>query len=477
VSETEHYVSPLGTRYASAAMQRLWGQATRVRLWRRLWIALAEAERELGLAIPADAVAEMRERADDVDFARAAAYETRFRHDVMAHVHAFGDVAPAARPYIHLGATSAYVTDNADLLVMREALGLLEARLADVLRALRDFAERHRAVPTLAYTHFQPAQLTTVGKRAALWMQGFVADLEEVGHRKACLALLGCKGTTGTQASFLDLFGGDHDRVRRLDGLVAEKMGFAQVVPISGQTYPRKVDAQVLTTVAAVGQSAAKFAADLRLLQHLGEVLEPFEAEQIGSSAMAYKRNPMRSERMASLSRYLMHLPANTAETAAQQWFERTLDDSANRRLVLPEAFLAADAILVLAAGVARGLEVREAVIARHVRTELPFMATERCLMLGVQAGGDRQTLHEVIRRHSLEVARAVAEDGTPNDLLERLAADPAFRGVALPELARSVDARTLVGRAPEQTDEYLRDVVDPLVARCPPAPPAEVTV
>jgi adenylosuccinate lyase len=477
VSDQDRYVSPLATRYASPAMQRLWGAATRVGLWRQLWIALAEAERELGLAIPAEAIAQMRAHAGEVDFARAAEYEARFRHDVMAHVHAFGDVAPAARPFIHLGATSAYVTDNADLVVMREALRLVELRLGAALRAWRDVAARYRAVPTLAYTHLQPAQLTTVGKRAALWMQGFASDLAEVRRRREQLVLLGCKGTTGTQASFLDLFAGDHEKVRRLDRCVAEKLGFAGVVPISGQTYPRKVDAQVLAALAGVAQSAAKCAADLRLLQHMGEVLEPFEAEQVGSSAMAYKRNPMRSERIASLARYAMHLPANTEETAAQQWFERTLDDSANRRVVLPEAFLAVDAILVLVADVAAGLEVREAVIARHVARELPFMATERCLMLGVKAGGDRQSLHEVVRRHSLAVARAVAEQDAPNDLLDRLAADPAFRGVPVEELARTLSPAAFVGRAPEQVDEFLRDVIEPLVAGLPEAPPAEVKV
>jgi len=477
MSEHDRYVSPLNTRYASAPMQRLWGAATRVGLWRRLWIALAEAERELDLAIPPEAVAEMRAHVDDVDFARAGEYEARFRHDVMAHVYAFGDVAPTARPFIHLGATSAFVTDNADLLVIREALGLVEARLGDVLRALRGVAARHRDLPTLAYTHLQPAQLTTVGKRAALWAQGFVADAQEIAHRRASLVLLGCKGTTGTQASFLDLFGGDHEKVRRLDQLVAEKVGLPRVVPISGQTYPRKTDAQVLGALAGVAQSAAKFAADIRLLQHLGEVLEPFEAEQVGSSAMAYKRNPMRCERIVSLARYAMHLPANTEETAAQQWFERTLDDSANRRLVLPEAFLAVDAILILVTDVARGLEVREAVIRRNVDRELPFMATERCLMLGVKAGGDRQALHEVVRRHSLEVARVMAEDGARNDVLERLASDPAFRGVAVTEMARTLEAHAFVGRAPEQVDEFLRDVLDPLLATLPEAPPSEVRV
>jgi adenylosuccinate lyase len=477
VSDAGRYVSPLGSRYASAPMQRLWGAATRVGLWRRLWLALAEAEAELGLAIPAAALAEMRAHLDDVDFARAAEFEARFRHDVMAHVHAFGEAAPAARPFIHLGATSAYVTDNADLLLMRDALRLVAARLAGVLRALRAVAVEHRALPTLAYTHFQPAQLTTVGKRAALWMQDFAADLEEVRRREGALAFLGCKGTTGTQASFLDLFHGDHGRVERLDRMVADKMGFARLLPISAQTYPRKADAQVLAALAGAAQSAAKLAADLRLLQHLGEVLEPFEAEQIGSSAMAYKRNPMRAERVVSLARYVMHLPANAEETAAQQWLERTLDDSANRRIVLPEAFLAADAILVLVEDIARGLEVRPAVIARHVARELPFMATERCLMLGVAAGGDRQALHEVIRRHSVAVARDIAERDAPNDLLDRLAADPAFAAAPVAEVARSLDAREFVGRAPEQVDAFVREVVDPLLAGAPEAPPAEVRV
>ena len=477
MSGHERYESPLGTRYASREMQELFGARTRIGLWRRLWIALAEAEREAGLPIPDEALAEMRAAVDRIDFERAAQYEARFRHDVMAHVHAYGDVAPAARGFIHAGATSAYVTDNADLLVARDALRLVLARIGDVLRALAPVAERTRALPTLAYTHLQPAQLTTVGKRVTLWMQDFVADAEEIAHRLGTLALLGCKGTTGTQASFLDLFGGDHAKVRRLDAAIAEKMGFPRLVPVSGQTYPRKTDALLLGALASVAQSASKMASDVRHLQHLGEVLEPFEAEQIGSSAMAYKRNPMRSERIASLARYVMHLPANASETAAQQWFERTLDDSANRRIVLPEAFLATDALLILAANVARGLEVREAVIHQHVRRELPFMASERCLMLGVAAGGDRQALHEVIRRHSLEVARAIAEEGAPNDLLARLAADPAFRGADVAGVARDLDPLHFCGRAPEQTLEFLRDVVGPLVARLDDAPPSEVRV
>jgi adenylosuccinate lyase len=453
-------------------MLRLFGARHRVGLWRRLWVALAEAECELGIAIPAAAIAALRGAVDAIDFAKAAEYEARFRHDVMAHVHTFGDAAPEARAFIHLGATSAYVTDNADLIILRDALGLVRARLGGALRALRQFATRYRALPTLAYTHLQPAQLTTVGKRATLWIQDLVSDLAELEHRAETIAFLGCKGTTGTQASFLDLFEGDHARVRTLDALVARKMGWEHVVPVSGQTYPRKTDAQALAALAGVAQSAAKIAADLRLLQHLGEVLEPLGSEQIGSSAMAYKRNPMRAERIASLARYVMHLPANTSETAAQQWFERTLDDSANRRIVLPEAFLATDAILILVHNVAAGLEVREAVVRRRVMRELPFMATERCLMLGVTAGGDRQALHEVIRRHSLDVARAIAEEGAGNDLLERLAADPAFRGAAVREVANDLDPLHFVGRAPEQVDEFIHDVVDPLLARLPEAPP-----
>ena len=477
MSEADRYTSPLGTRYASREMQELFGAQTRVGLWRSLWIALAEAERELGIPIPESAIAEMRAAAGTIDFEKAAAYEARFRHDVMAHVHAFGDAAPSARPYLHLGATSAYVTDNADLIIAREGLRLILLRLGAVLRALVPVAQRYRAVPTLAYTHLQPAQLTTVGKRVTLWMQDFVQDVHEIQHRVGDLALLGCKGTTGTQASFLLLLQGDHAKVRQLDQLIARKMGFSDVVPVSGQTYPRKIDTLILNGLASSAQSAAKMAADVRLLQHEGEVFEPFEAEQIGSSAMAYKRNPMRSERIASLARYVMHLPANASETAAQQWFERTLDASAHRRIVLPEAFLATDALLILAANVAAGLEVRERVIRQHVLRELPFMATEHCLMLGVASGGDRQALHEVIRRHSLEVARAVAEDGAPNDLLQRLAADPAFAGADVAGVARDLDPLHYCGRAPEQVHEFLGDVALPLLAQLGDAPPGEVRV
>jgi len=426
----ERWRSPLGTRYASPAMQTLWGEPRRISLWRRLWVALAETERELGLDIPESAIAQMRAHLDDADLSAAARYERRFRHDVMAHIHAFADQAPAARPYLHLGATSAFVTDNSDLVIMRDGLRLLLGRLIAVLGALERFAGRHARLPSLAYTHFQPAQLTTVGKRATLWMQDFALDVEDTCYRIENLRLRGCKGTTGTQASFLQLFGGDHEKVRELDRRVAAKLGFQQTFAVTGQTYSRKADSTVLDTLSGIAQSASKMAGDLRLLQHEGELLEPFESEQIGSSAMAYKRNPMRAERMSGLARYVMALPANTAQTAATQWLERTLDDSANRRLTLPEGFLATDAILVLATNIAAGLEVREEVVRRHVSDQMPFMATERWLLLGVATGGDRQALHEVIRRHSLAVAENVSR-GQPNDLLAHLAADPAFAGVS----------------------------------------------
>ena len=384
----ERWRSPLGTRYASPAMQTLWGEPRRVALWRRLWLALAETERELGLDIPEQAIAEMRAHLDDADLPAAARYERRFRHDVMAHIHAFADQAPAARPYLHLGATSAFVTDNADLVIIRDGLRLLLGRLIAVLGALEQFAARWAGMPCLAYTHFQPAQLTTVGKRATLWMQDFGLDVEEVTHRIERLRLRGCKGTTGTQASFLQLFQGNHEKVRELDRRVAARLGFKETFPVTGQTYTRKVDSAVLDGLSGIAQSASKFAADLRLLQHEGELLEPFESEQVGSSAMAYKRNPMRAERISGLARYVIALPPNAAHTAASQWLERSLDDSANRRLTLPEGFLATDAILVLTTNVAAGLEVREDVIRRHVQDQMPFMATERWLLLGTAAGG-----------------------------------------------------------------------------------------
>jgi adenylosuccinate lyase len=464
----ERWTSPLGTRYASPAIQRLWGEPHRIGLWRRLWLALAEAERELGLPIPDQALAQMRAHLDDADLAAASRYERRFRHDVMAHVHAFADQAPAARSFLHLGATSAFVTDNADLIVMRDGLRLLLGRVIAVLSALEGFAERTAGIPCLAYTHFQPAQLTTVGKRATLWMQDFGLDVEELCHRIETLRFRGCQGTTGTQASFLELFGGDDSKVRELERRVTAKLGFREQLAVTGQTYSRKADSQVLDALSGIAQSAAKMAGDLRLLQHEGELLEPFEAEQIGSSAMAYKRNPMRAERISGLARFVISLQANGAHTAAAQWLERTLDDSANRRLTLPEAFLGTDAILVLATNIAAGLEVREDVIRRNLMEKMPFMATERWLMLGVAAGGDRQALHEVIRRHSLAVAEAVAQ-GAPNDLLERLGADPAFAGIPAADLRAQLEPVNYTGRATRQVGEFLEEYLRPLLARARP--------
>lgn len=468
MTDDDRWRSPLGTRYASPAMQTLWGEQHRVALWRRLWLALAEAEQELGIDIPAEALAQMRAHLDDTDLAAAARYERRFRHDVMAHVHAFGEQAPAARPYLHLGATSAFVTDNADLIVMREGMRLLLGRVIAVLSALEGFAVRNAAVPCLAYTHFQPAQLTTVGKRATLWMQDFALDVEEVIHRLESLRLRGCQGTTGTQASFLELFAGDHGKVRELERRVTAKLGFAAQFAVTGQNYPRKADSMVLDVLSGIAQSASKMAGDLRLLQHEGELLEPFESEQIGSSAMAYKRNPMRAERITGIARFVISLQANGPNTAAAQWLERTLDDSANRRLTLPEAFLGTDAILVLAANIAAGIEVREDVIRRHVNEQMPFMVTERCLMLGVGAGGDRQTLHEVIRRHSLAVAEVVSR-GSPNDLLERLTADPAFAGVPVERLRAELDPALYTGRAAQQVVEFIGEYLRPLLEKARP--------
>lgn len=465
---TARWQSPLSGRYASPEMQHLWSEPHRIGLWRRLWLALAEAEQELGLPIPDAALAQMRAHLDSADLAAAAAYERRFRHDVMAHVHAFGDQAPAARPFLHLGATSAFVTDNADLVVMRDGLRLVLGRLAGALESLAGFARAHAALPCLAYTHFQPAQLTTVGKRATLWAQDLALDVEELLRRVEAMRFRGCQGTTGTQASFLELFHGDHGKVRELERRVAAKLGFAAAFAVTGQTYPRKFDSMVLDALSGVAQSAAKMAADLRLLQHEGELLEPFESEQIGSSAMAYKRNPMRAERIGALARFVISLQANGAHTAAAQWLERTLDDSANRRLTLPEAFLATDSILLLLANIAGGLEVREAVIARHVAEQMPFMATERWMMLGTAAGGDRQALHEVVRVHSLAVAEAVSR-GERNDLLERLSAAPEFAAVPVERLRAELDPRHYTGRATEQVGEFLGEYLEPLLARARP--------
>ena len=457
--------SPLGSRYASPAMQALWGEAHRIGLWRRIWLALVEAQRELGLAIPAGAVEELRAHLDDADLAAAAQYERRFRHDVMAQIHALGDQAPSARPFIHLGATSAFVTDNADLVVIRDALRLLLGRLIPLLNALGSFALKRAKLPCLAYTHYQPAQLTTVGKRATLWAQDFALDAEALCHCIEQLRLLGCKGTTGTQASFLELFKGDHGKVRELERRIAASLGFTRTFAVSGQTYPRKADSVVLDTLSGLAQSAAKMAADLRLLQHEGELLEPFESEQIGSSAMAYKRNPMRAERISGLARFVVSLQQNGAQTAAAQWLERTLDDSANRRLVLPEAFLATDAILVLATNIITGLEVREAVIGAHVTAQMPFMATERWMLLGVQAGGDRQELHEVIRTASHAAAARVAEGGG-NDLLERLSAHPAFSRVPAATLRAELDPTRYTGRSEAQVGEFLTEYLEPVLLR-----------
>ncbi|HKS05233.1 MAG TPA: adenylosuccinate lyase [Gemmatimonadaceae bacterium] len=466
MTDTQTYSSPLGERYASPAMLELWSAHTRYGLWRRLWLALAEAERELGADIPAQAITEMRTNLDTIDFAAVAQYEKRFRHDVMAHVHAFGDNAPAARGVIHLGATSAFVTDNADLILMKRGLELLRLRIVAILRALATFAREWRDCPTLGYTHLQPAQLTTVGKRAALWMQDLVLDVADIDYRVATLPFRGVKGTTGTQASFLTLFDGDHAKVRRLDELVTNAMGFASSISVSGQTYTRKLDAQVLGVVAGVASSASKFSGDLRMLQAFGEIEEPFEKEQIGSSAMAYKRNPMRSERIASLARFVLSLEPNANQTHAVQYFERTLDDSANRRLAVPESFLATDAILVLMENVTRGLAVHKERIRSRVASELPFMATEELLVRAVRAGGNRQTAHEVIRRHSVETAAAM-KNGATNDLLKRLAGDPGF-GVPLDDLQDAAAPERFVGRAPQQVDEFLADVVQPLLDASP---------
>jgi adenylosuccinate lyase len=454
-------------------MLELWSPQRRHELWRELWIALAEAERELGADIPTEAVEQMRAKVSNIDFDAVAQYEKRFRHDVMAHVHAFGDVAPAAKRVIHLGATSAFVTDNADLLLMRRGLELLRARIIEILRQLARFAMEWRNEPTLGYTHLQPAQLTTVGKRATLWMQDLVLDVADIDYRLNQLPLRGVKGTTGTQASFLQLFGGDDTKVRQLDQLVCSKMGVPRSLPVTGQTYTRKLDASVLSVVSGIAASAAKFASDIRMLQSFGEIEEPFEKEQIGSSAMAYKRNPMRSERINSLARFVISLEVNANETHSVQYFERTLDDSANRRLVIPEMFLATDAILVLMQNVTSNLEVHPARIRRRVADELPFMATEELIVRAVQAGGDRQVAHEVIRQHSIAAAKAVKDGAPRNDMLERLAADAAFN-VPIEDIQSAVDATRYVGRAPQQVHEFLDEVIEPLLATATTATAAE---
>jgi adenylosuccinate lyase len=454
------YDNPLITRYASRDMAKLWGSRRKFTTWRRLWVALAEAEQELGLEITNEQIEELQAHVEDLDFSAAAAYERKLRHDVMAHVHAYGDQCPSARRIIHLGATSCYVTDNTDLILVREALHLISARLAATIDALAAFAQTYRDLPTLGFTHLQPAQPTTVGKRATLWAYDLVLDLADVEHRLRTLRARSIKGTTGTQASFLKLFDGDHGKVRQLEQLVARKLGFDATYAVTGQTYSRKIDTQILDTLSGIAASAHKAATDLRILAHRKEIEEPFEADQIGSSAMAYKRNPMRSERICGLARFAMSLAANGPATHATQWMERTLDDSANRRLVLPQAFLAVDAVLILYQNVARSLVVYPQVIDRHLREELPFMATENILMAAVAAGGDRQDLHERIRQHSQDAARAVKEKGEPNDLLHRLGRDPAFAAL---DLEAVLDPRGLIGRSAEQVDEFIAEVVAPV--------------
>ena len=462
----QHHVfeNPLVTRYAGEEMASLWSARRRITTWRKLWLALAEAERDLGLNIAQEQIDELRARLDDIDFEAARAHEKRLRHDVMAHVHALGDVAPKARPIIHLGATSCYVTDNTDLILMREALVLVRDQLVAAIDALASFAERWKSQPCLGFTHYQPAQLVTVGKRATLWCLELVLDLREVERRIETLPFLGVKGTTGTQASFLALFDGDHAKVDALDRKVAESFGFVETSSVSGQTYTRKIDTQVMNSLAGLAESGHRFGTDLRLLAHDREIEEPFEAEQVGSSAMAYKRNPMRAERMCSLSRFLMGLPAIAAQTAATQWLERTLDDSAVRRLVPPQAFLAADAILRLYLNVVPGLVVNVKVIDRRVLDELPFMATENVLMAGVKSGGDRQALHERIRSASLAAAERV-KNGESNDLIDRLRADGSFRSV---DFDAVLNPRAYIGRAPEQVEAFLERDIAPIRKRYP---------
>ncbi len=461
------YQNPLVERYASVEMSRIFSPARKFATWRRLWLALAESQQELGLPISDAALAAMRSHLDDVDADRADELERRFRHDVMAHVHLFGEVAPEARGVIHLGATSAYVADNADLIAQRDALRLVLRRLVACIAALAAFARRHRDTATLGYTHFQPAQPTTVGKRATLWLQDLLLDVEEVEQRLATFRFRGVRGTTGTEASFLELFEGDHERVEELGRRVARKMDFERVFAVTAQTYPRKADYGLLAALAGIATSTSKFAHDLRLLAHLREVEEPFEEEQIGSSAMAYKRNPMRAERITALARHVIALSLDPAMTAATQWLERTLDDSANRRIAIPESFLATDATLLLVHNVAGGLVVREHAVRRHLEAELPFLATEPILMLAARRGGDRQALHERIRRHALAAAERMKEEGAANDLAERIADDAAF-ALSRAEIAALLDPARHVGRAPQQVDAFLAGDVARVLERHP---------
>ena len=460
---TDRYVSPLSERYASKEMQYIFSPDMKFRTWRKLWIALAETEKELGLNITDEQIEELKAHAEDINYDVAKERERLVRHDVMSHVYAYGVQCPKAKGIIHLGATSCYVGDNTDIIVMTEALKLVKKKLVNVLAELAKFADEYKNQPTLAFTHFQPAQPTTVGKRATLWMQEFCLDLEDLDYVLGSMKLLGSKGTTGTQASFLELFDGDQETIDKIDPMIAKKMGFKECYPGSGQTYARKVDTRVINVLAGIAASAHKFSNDIRLLQHLKEVEEPFEKTQIGSSAMAYKRNPMRSERIASLSRYVMVDALNPAITSATQWFERTLDDSANKRLSVPEGFLAIDGILDLCLNVVDGLVVYPKVIEKHMMAELPFMATENIMMDAVKAGGDRQELHERIRVLSMEAGKHVKEEGKENNLLELIAADPAFN-MTLEELQKSMEPSRYVGRAPRQVDNFLKNVVNPIL-------------
>lgn len=459
------YETPLNSRYASAEMQYIFSPDKKFKTWRKLWIALAEAEKELGLPISEEQIEELRKYKDDINFDVAREREKLVRHDVMSHVYAYGVQCPKAKPIIHLGATSCYVGDNTDIILMHEALILVRKRLVSVIAALADFAEKYKDLPTMGFTHFQPAQLTTVGKRACLWIQDLMMDLDEIDDVLRAIKPLGSKGTTGTQASFLELFRGDNEKVKMLDKKIAEKMGFDSAFAVSGQTYPRKLDSRVLNVLSSIAQSAYKFGNDLRLLQNLKEIEEPFEKNQIGSSAMAYKRNPMRSERICSLSRYVISSALNPAITASTQWFERTLDDSANKRICVPESFLAVDAVLKIYLNVASGLVVYDKVIHQRIMRELPFMATENIMMNAVLKGGDRQELHEKIRRHSMAAGAVVKEQGGECDLLQRIADDPSF-GLSLDELQGIMNPADYVGRAPAQTMEYLSETVHPTLEK-----------
>ena len=459
------YESPLSSRYADKEMKYLFSPDMKFKTWRRLWIALAESEMELGLPVTQEQVDELKAHADDINYEVAEARERVVRHDVMSHVYAYGQQCPKAAGIIHLGATSCYVGDNTDIIIMTEAMKVVRKKLVNVIRVLSKFAEEYKDLPTLAFTHFQPAQPTTVGKRATLWIQEFLMDLEDVEYQIGKAKLLGSKGTTGTQASFLELFDGNDELAAKIDGKIAEKLGYETCFAVSGQTYPRKLDSQMLNVLSCIAQSAAKSSNDIRLLQHLKEVEEPFEKNQIGSSAMAYKRNPMRSERIASLARYVVVDALNPAITASTQWFERTLDDSANKRISVPEAFLATDAILNLVMNVADGLVVYPKVIEQHLRRELPFMATENIMMDAAKRGADRQELHEHVRVHSMAASKVIKEEGGENDLLERIAGDPIF-GVTLEELKGIVDPHKYVGRAPRQTEIFLKETVQPVLER-----------